>query len=88
MSIELKKFDTRMQAGEAPEVRHLNPAAAPFYLPIGDEEVDVAMLSQALHHAVQPARAVAEAARITAPGGRVLVLDVRTGLGKVEVQRG
>ena len=47
-------------------------------LPIADEGVDVAMLSQALHHAAQPARAVAEAARITAPGGRVLVLDLRT----------
>ena len=47
-------------------------------LPIGDEEVDVAMLSQALHHAEQPARAVGEAARVTVPGGRVLVLDLRT----------
>jgi ArsR family transcriptional regulator len=35
------------------------------------------MLSQALHHAQHPARAVAEAARVTAPGGRVLVLDLR-----------
>ena len=48
------------------------------HLPIADEQVDVAMLSQALHHAEHPARAVAEAARITAPGGRVLVLDLRT----------
>ena len=48
------------------------------HLPIGDEQVDVVMLSQALHHAEQPARAVAEAARITAPGGRVVVLDLRT----------
>jgi len=47
-------------------------------LPLRDQAVDVAMLSQALHHAVNPARAVAEAARITAPGGRVLVLDLRT----------
>jgi len=36
------------------------------------------MLSQALHHAQNPARAVAEAARVTVPGGRVLVLDLRT----------
>ena len=48
------------------------------HLPIADDQVDVAMLSQALHHAEQPARAVAEAARVTAPGGRVLVLDLRT----------
>jgi ArsR family transcriptional regulator len=48
------------------------------HVPIGDAEVDVAMLSQALHHAEQPARAVGEAARVTVPGGRVLVLDLRT----------
>ena len=46
-------------------------------LPIEDESVDVALLSQALHHASDPARAVAEAARITVPGGRVLILDLR-----------
>jgi SAM-dependent methyltransferase len=46
-------------------------------LPMKDGAVDVAMLSQALHHAHDPARAVAEAARVTAPGGRVLVLDLR-----------
>src|SRR5690606_18347274 len=43
-----------------------------------DASVDVALLSQALHHAEAPAKAVAEAARITRPGGRVLVLDLRT----------
>jgi nitric oxide reductase NorQ protein len=38
MAIELKKFDTRMQgAHEGPEIRHLDPAATPYYLPIGDE---------------------------------------------------
>jgi ArsR family transcriptional regulator len=47
-------------------------------LPIEDEAVDVAMLSQALHHAQHPARAIEEAVRITVPGGRVLVLDLRT----------
>jgi len=47
-------------------------------LPIKDESVDVALLSQALHHAQDSSRAVAEAARITVPGGRVLVLDLRT----------
>ncbi|HEY2908462.1 MAG TPA: metalloregulator ArsR/SmtB family transcription factor [Vicinamibacterales bacterium] len=47
-------------------------------LPIADATIDVALLSQALHHAQQPQRAVAEAARVTAPGGRVLVLDLRT----------
>ncbi len=47
-------------------------------LPIRDNAVELAMLSQALHHAQDPARAVAEAVRVTAPGGRVLVLDLRT----------
>jgi ArsR family transcriptional regulator len=46
-------------------------------LPLKDASVDVAMLSQALHHAHDPSRAVAEAARIAAPGGRVLLLDLR-----------
>jgi SAM-dependent methyltransferase len=46
-------------------------------LPMKDASVDVAMLSQALHHAHQPARAITEAARVVVPGGRVLVLDLR-----------
>jgi len=46
-------------------------------LPMKDASVDVAMLSQALHHAQNPARAVAEAVRVTTPGGRLLVLDLR-----------
>jgi SAM-dependent methyltransferase len=46
-------------------------------LPIGDHTVDVALFSQALHHADDPARALGEAARILVPGGRVLVLDLR-----------
>ena len=36
MGIELKNYDTRIQ-GEGPEVRHLDPHNAPYYLPIGDE---------------------------------------------------
>jgi len=46
-------------------------------LPIDRASVDVALLSQALHHAADPSRAVAEAVRILRPGGRVLVLDLR-----------
>jgi ArsR family transcriptional regulator len=46
-------------------------------LPLRDACVDVALLSQALHHAAEPGRALAEAARVVAPGGRVLVLDLR-----------
>jgi len=46
-------------------------------LPIRDATADVALFSQALHHAADPARAVREAVRILAPGGRVLILDLR-----------
>ncbi len=46
-------------------------------LPIGDATIDLALLSQALHHADDPARALAEAWRILRPEGRVLVLDLR-----------
>ena len=46
-------------------------------LPIAKGTLDVALLSQALHHAADPSRALAEAVRATTPGGRVLVLDLR-----------
>ena len=46
-------------------------------VPLGDASVDVALLSQALHHAADPARALAEATRIVKPGGRVLLLELR-----------
>jgi ArsR family transcriptional regulator len=46
-------------------------------LPLPDAGVDVALLSQALHHAAEPAAAVAEAVRILRPGGHLLVLDLR-----------
>jgi ArsR family transcriptional regulator len=46
-------------------------------LPLDNASVDVAILSQALHHAADPAHAMAEAARVLRPGGKVLVLDLR-----------
>lgn len=47
------------------------------HVPLADASVDIAVLSQALHHAVEPPRALAEAARVLRPGGRLLVLDLR-----------
>lgn len=46
-------------------------------LPLADDSMDIAVLSQALHHAVDPSQALAEAFRILRPGGRLLVLDLR-----------
>jgi ArsR family transcriptional regulator len=46
-------------------------------LPLRDASVDVALLSQALHHAADPAKALEEAARVVVAGGRVLILDLR-----------
>ena len=46
-------------------------------LPLADASVDVVLLSQALHHAETPARALAEAHRVVTAGGRVLILDLR-----------
>ncbi|MEO5741265.1 MAG: metalloregulator ArsR/SmtB family transcription factor [Vicinamibacterales bacterium] len=46
-------------------------------LPLADASFDIALLSQALHHAAHPDRAMAEAARILRPGGRVIALDLR-----------
>jgi ArsR family transcriptional regulator len=46
-------------------------------LPLADASVDVALLSQALHHVTEPAAALAEARRALRPAGRVLVLDLR-----------
>jgi ArsR family transcriptional regulator len=45
-------------------------------VPIRSGTVDLAFLSQALHHAVLPERAVAEAWRIVKPGGRIAILDL------------
>jgi ArsR family transcriptional regulator len=45
-------------------------------LPIEDASVDIAFFSQSLHHALHPERALAEAARILRPGGRIAILDL------------
>lgn len=44
--------------------------------PVDDASVDLVVLSQALHHAVDPGRAIAGASRILKPGGQVVILDL------------
>ncbi|MCW5965945.1 MAG: ArsR family transcriptional regulator [Bryobacterales bacterium] len=60
---ELKNIDFRVGDIEDP--------------PIADEAVDLALLSQSLHHALHPNRAIAAAWRILRPGGRIAVLDLK-----------
>ena len=45
-------------------------------LPVESASVDAVFLSQALHHAAQPAKAIGEAARIVRKHGQVIVLDL------------
>ena len=45
-------------------------------LPIDDARLDAATLMLVLHHVPEPARALAEVARVLKPGGRLLVVDM------------
>lgn len=44
--------------------------------PIADSSIDLAVFSQALHHANSPHKAIAAARRILRPGGRLAILDL------------
>jgi ArsR family transcriptional regulator len=44
--------------------------------PVEAQSVDVVVLSQALHHAAEPAKAIASAHKILRPGGQLLILDL------------
>jgi len=46
-----------------------------YALPLDDHSADTIIIHQVLHYAHSPAEAVAEAARVLAPGGRLLVVD-------------
>ena len=46
-----------------------------YALPLAPAAADTIILHQVLHYAQQPAAAIAEAARLLAPGGRLLVVD-------------
>src|SRR5262245_8907079 len=46
-----------------------------YALPLADETADSVIIHQVLHYAHSPASAIAEAARVLAPGGTLLVVD-------------
>lgn len=46
-----------------------------YALPLGDQSADSIIIHQVLHYAHSPAAAIAEAARVLAPGGTLLVID-------------
>ncbi|GLI91363.1 ArsR/SmtB family transcription factor [Methylocystis echinoides] len=46
-----------------------------YALPVERNSVDLAIMHQVLHYLDDPARALREAARVLAPGGRLLVVD-------------
>jgi ArsR family transcriptional regulator len=44
--------------------------------PIDPGSVDLVILSQALHHAAEPSKAIASAYRVLSPGGQMMILDL------------
>ena len=60
-----------VEAGLPAEVRQGDMYA----LPLGSGSADTVIIHQVLHYAQQPASAVAEAARLLGPGGRLLIVD-------------
>lgn len=46
-----------------------------YALPLRDGTADLVILHQVLHYAQAPAAAIAEAARVLSPGGRLLIVD-------------
>ncbi len=62
----------RLQAFDNVELRRGDLEA----LPIDEGLLDAATLMVVLHHVTEPARALAEVARVLKPGGRVLLVDM------------
>lgn len=46
-------------------------------VPLKDCSVDLALMSQSLHHAERPSLALTEACRILKPGGQLIILDLK-----------
>lgn len=89
VAASLAPFVRRVVAvdGSAPMLEAARKRLAPFAnvelrrgeleaLPIEDHSLDAAVISLALHLAPEPARVLAEAARVLRPGGRLLIVDM------------
>ena len=76
-SPEMLRFARAKLARHAdPVLAHADLRQGDMYaLPVGGGSADAVVLHQVLHYAQQPAAAVAEAARLVEPGGRLLVVD-------------
>ncbi|WP_174280587.1 class I SAM-dependent methyltransferase, partial [Sphingomonas bacterium] len=70
-SSEMLRLARAKLAGRAVELRQ----ADLYRLPLADGAADVAILHHVLHFCAQPEAAIAEAARVLGPGGRLLIAD-------------
>ena len=60
-----------------PDLAHCSVRLADMYrLPLMDARYDLVVLQMVLHYAEDPAAAIAEAARVLAPGGRLVIVDL------------
>jgi ubiquinone/menaquinone biosynthesis C-methylase UbiE len=74
-SPEMLRF-ARAKLSSAPEIARAELRQGDMYaLPLADRSADLVVLHLVLHYAQQPAAAVAEAARLLGPGGRLLIAD-------------
>jgi ArsR family transcriptional regulator len=60
-----------------PGLEHCTVRQGDMYrLPVTDGSFDIAVMQMVLHYAPDPAAALAEAARVLQPGGRLIVIDL------------